>query len=112
MIINDEDVVIVGAGAAGVGAGLALSAASFGGAWVGFEIGGYITAIEDERCVGVCPYLFKPRTYIALGAALVPNIIALLFNIGYEGVFGRFARARQARRNGTLGHSNAAGSSS
>ena len=95
-----------------LGAGLALSAASFGGAWVGFQIGGYISAIEDARCVGVCPYLFKPRTYIALGAALVPNIIALLFNIGYEGVFGRFARARQTRRGGTVGRSNGAGSGS
>ena len=94
-----------------LGAGLALSAVSFGGAWVGFQIGGYISAIEDARCVGVCPYLFKPRTYIALGAALAPNIIALLFNIGYEGIFGRFARAaRQPRGDGTLGPSNETGS--
>lgn len=93
-----------------LGAGLLLSAASYGGAWVGFQIGGYITAIEDARCVGVCPYLFKPRTYIALGAALVPNIMTLLFNIGYEGVFGRFARFRQPRHDGTLEHSNGAGS--
>ena len=90
--------------------GLGLSAVSAGGAWVGFQIGGYISAIEDARCVGVCPYLFKPRTYIALGAALVPNVIALLFNIGYEGMFGRFARAaRQPRGDGTLGPSNGAG---
>lgn len=94
-----------------LGAGLVLSAASFGGAWVGFQIGGYITAVEDARCVGVCPYLFKPRTYIALGATLVPNIMTLLFNIGYEGMFGRFARAaRQPRGDGTLGPSNGTGS--
>lgn len=92
-----------------LGAGLALSAASFVGAWAGFQIGGYITAIEDARCVGVCPYLFKPRTYIALGAALVPNIFTLLFNIGYEGMFGRFARARQPRTDDTLGRSNGSG---
>ena len=91
--------------------GLGLSAVSAAGAWVGFQIGGYISAIEDARCVGVCPYLFKPRTYIALGAALVPNVIALLFNIGYEGMFGRFARAaRQPRGDGTLGPSNGTGS--
>ncbi len=91
--------------------GLGLSAVSAGGAWVGFQIGGYISAIEDARCVGVCPYLFKPRTYIALGAALVPNIITLLFNVGYEGMFGRFARAaRQPRDGGTLGPSNGPGS--
>ena len=90
--------------------GLGLSAVSAAGAWVGFLIGGHITAIEDARCVGVCPYLFKPRTYIALGAALVPNVIALLFNIGYEGMFGRFARAaRQPRGDGTLGPSNGSG---
>ncbi len=94
-----------------LGAGLALSAASFGGAWAGFQIGGYITAIEDERCVGVCPYLFKPRTYIALGAALVPNVITVLFNIGYEGMFGRFARASRVTQGGeTLGSSNGTGS--
>lgn len=94
-----------------LGAGLCLAAVSTGGAWVGFQIGGYISAIEDARCVGVCPYLFKPRTYIALGAALVPNIVALLFNIGYEGMFGRFARAaRQPRGGGTLGPSNGTGS--
>lgn len=91
--------------------GLGLSAVSTAGGWVGFQIGGYISAVEDARCVGVCPYLFKPRTYIALGAALVPNIIALLFNIGYEGLFGRFARAaRQSRGDGTLGPSNGTGS--
>ena len=91
--------------------GLVLSAASYGGAWAGFQIGGYISAIEDARCVGVCPYLFKPRTYIALGAALVPNIIALLFNIGYEGMFGRFARAqRHPQGAGAPEHSNGAGS--
>lgn len=92
-----------------MGAGLTLSAASFVGAWAGFQIGGYITAVEEARCVGVCPYLFKPRTYIALGAALVPNVIAVLFNIGYEGVFGRFARARQERRGDALAHSDGSG---
>ena len=61
--------------------------------------------------MGVCPYLFKPRTYIALGAALVPNIITVLFNVGYEGMFGRFARAaRHPRAGETLGSSNGTGS--
>lgn len=71
--------------------GLVLAALSAGGGWVGFQIGDRISAIEDANCVGVCGYLFKPRTYIALGATLVPNCIALLFNIVYEGRYGRWA---------------------
>ena len=75
--------------------GLALALVSALGAWAGFQVGDRISAIEDANCVGVCGYLFKPRTYIALGATLVANVIALVFNVGYEGVFGRWARARQ-----------------
>lgn len=74
--------------------GLALAAFSAGGGWVGFQIGDRISAIEDANCVGVCGYLFKPRTYIALGATLVSNVIALVFNIGYEGGFGRWASTK------------------
>ena len=81
-------------------AGLALAALSAGGGWVGFQVGDRISAIEDANCVGVCGYLFKPRTYIALGATLVPNCIVLVFNIVYEGKYGRWAspnpRARAA----------------
>ena len=75
--------------------GLGLALASGLGAWAGFQAGDRISAIEDANCVGVCGYLFKPRTYIALGATLVANVIALAFNIGYEGMFGRWARAGQ-----------------
>ena len=64
-------------------AGVVLVALSVVGGWVGFQIGDMISAIEDANCVGVCGYLFKPRTYIALGAALVPNCISLVFNIAY-----------------------------
>ena len=73
--------------------GLALAALSAGGGWVGFQVGDRISAIEDANCVGVCGYLFKPRTYIALGATLVSNCIALAFNIVYEGRSGRWASA-------------------
>ena len=83
-------------------AGVVLVALSVGGGWVGFQIGDMISAIEDANCVGVCGYLFKPRTYIALGAALVPNCISLVFNIAYEGGFGRKApfKPRVARSTG------------
>ena len=71
--------------------GVVLAVLSAGGGWIGFQVGDRISAIEDANCVGVCGYLFKPRTYIALGATLVSNLIALVFNIGYEGGFGRWA---------------------
>ena len=72
-----------------IAVGLVLALLSTGGAWVGFQIGGFISDIEDARCVGVCGYFFKPRTYIALGATLVPNVIAMIFNIAYESRIGR-----------------------
>ncbi len=75
--------------------GLALGLVSAVGAWAGFQVGDRISAIEDANCVGVCGYLFKPRTYIALGATLVANAIALAYNIGYEGFFGRWSRMGQ-----------------
>lgn len=65
--------------------GLVLMVLSAGGGWVGFQIGDQISAIEDAKCVGVCGYLFRPRTYIVLGATLAANVIALAFNIVYEG---------------------------
>ena len=85
--------------------GLLLAAVSAVGAWAGFQVGEIISAIEDDRCVGVCGYLFKPRTYIALGATLVANALALVFNVGYEGVFGRWAwpRPRVAGPAGRVG---------
>ena len=83
--------------------GLALSVLSAGGGWVGFQVGGWISAIEDARCVGVCGYLFKPRTYIVLGATLVPNCITLVFNIGYEGGFGRWPAFRPRVGSATSG---------
>ena len=64
--------------------GLGFSLISFGGSWVGFQIGDVVTKIEDENCVGVCGYLFKPRTYMALGAVLSSSLLSLAFNIGYE----------------------------
>ena len=70
--------------------GLALAVLAAAGGWVGFQIGERISAMEDANCVGVCGYLFKPRTYIALGATLVANCISLAFNIGYEGGFRRW----------------------
>ena len=72
-----------------LGVGLVLAALSAVGGWIGFLVGDWISAIEDARCVGVCGYLFRPRTYIAIGAALVPNCIALVFNVVYEGRIGR-----------------------
>ena len=74
--------------------GLGLALLSTVAAWVGFQIGDYISAIEDERCVGVCGYFLKPRTYMALGAAIVPNLVALAFNIGYERKVGRWSWQR------------------
>ncbi len=70
---------------------LAIMALSAGGGWLGFQVGDRISAIEDANCVGVCGYLFRPRTYIALGATLVANVIALVFNIVYEGRSNRWA---------------------
>ena len=72
--------------------GIVLAAVSGLGAWVGLQVGETITAIEDANCVGVCGYLFKPRTYMALGATLVSNVVALAFNIGYEARFGLWPR--------------------
>ena len=85
-----------------LGVGLALAILSAIGGWVGFQIGDYVSAIEDANCVGVCGYLFKPRTYIALGSTVVSNCVALLFNIAYEGGFGRWAspKLRVARVSG------------
>ena len=77
-----------------IGVALALAILSAIGGWIGFQIGDRISAIEDANCVGVCGYLFKPRTYIALGATLVPNCIALAFNIIYEGRAGRSTSTR------------------
>ena len=54
------------------------------GAWAGFEIGEKTTAIQGSNCVGVCGYLFKLRTYMALGATVVSNAIALALNVGHE----------------------------
>ncbi len=65
-----------------IGVGIALVSA--GGAWAGLEIGDKITAMQEMNCVGVCDYFFKPRTYMALGATVVSNAIALAFNIVYE----------------------------
>lgn len=77
-----------------LGVGLGLSAIGFAGAWAGFQIGDKITAIEEANCVGVCEYLFKPRTYIALGATIVTSGVVLVFNIGYEFRGGRWTRPR------------------
>ena len=74
--------------------GLLLAAASAGGGWAGLQIGDKITAIEEANCVGLCGYLFKPRTYVALGATVVSNCIALAFNVGCEGGFVRWDRSR------------------
>ncbi len=78
---------------------------SAGGGWIGFQVGDHISAIEDARCVGVCGYLFRPRTYIVLGATLVANVIALAFNIVYEGRSNRGTAAspRIARATGGAG---------
>ena len=77
-----------------VAVGLLLAVLSAGGGWAGFQVGDWISAIEDDNCVGVCGYFLKPRTYIVLGATLIANGIALLFNIGYEGGFGRWALSK------------------
>ena len=74
--------------------GLGLSAIGTAGAWAGFQVGDKITAIEEANCVGVCEYLFKPRTYIALGATIAANFVALVFNIVYEFMAGVGARPR------------------
>jgi ribose/xylose/arabinose/galactoside ABC-type transport system permease subunit len=73
---------------------LGLAVLSSAGGWLGFQVGDRISAIEDANCVGLCGYLFKPRTYIALGATLVPNCIAMAFNIAYEGGFRRWTPPR------------------
>ena len=75
--------------------GIALSLLATGGAWAGDQVGERISAIEDANCVGVCGYFFKPRTYIALGATLLPNLATIIFNIGYEGGFTRRTRTSQ-----------------
>ena len=54
------------------------------GAWAGFEIGEKITAIQGWNSGGLCGYLFKLRTYMALGATVVSNAIALALNVGHE----------------------------
>ena len=86
--------------------GLALAALGYVGGWVGFQVGEKISAIEDANCVGVCGYFFKPRTYIALGATLLPNLATILFNIGYEGGLGRWGRNRQRNDDSPLQHGN------
>ena len=63
---------------------LALSLVGAAGAWAGFELGGAITAYEDSQCLGVCEYLFRPKTYMALGATIAANLVALVVNVGYE----------------------------
>ena len=74
--------------------GLGFCLVGFAGAWAGFQIGGQITAIQDANCVGVCGYLFKPRTYMALGAALLCNAAALAFNLAWEARAGGWRRPR------------------
>ena len=86
--------------------GLGLAVVSTAAGWVGYQVGDHISAIEDANCVGVCGYLFKPRTYIAMGATLVPNVIALLFNIGYEGGFWRRTQSHHPSDDTMLGRSN------
>lgn len=74
--------------------GLGFCLVGVAGAWAGFQIGGQITAIQDANCVGVCGYLFKPRTYMALGAALLCNAAALAFNLAWEARAGGWLRPR------------------
>ena len=63
-------------------AGLSLVGAGAG--WAGFVIGDVITAYEEAMCLGACEYLFRPRTYIALGATIVTNLVSLAVNVVYE----------------------------
>ena len=71
---------------------LALSLIAAAGAWAGFELGGAITAYQDSRCLGVCEYLFRPKTYMALGATIAANLVALAVNVGYEIRAGDWAK--------------------
>ena len=73
-------------------AGMSLVGSAAG--WAGFQIGDMITAYEESQCVGVCEYLFKPRTYIALGAAISTNLVALAFNAVYEARGGGWVKPR------------------
>ena len=61
---------------------LGLSLVGLAGAWGGFKIGGAVTAMEEARCVGVCEYLFKPRTYMALGAIAAAVVAASAVRTG------------------------------
>ncbi len=74
--------------------GVGIPLVSAGGAWAGLEIGDKITAMQEMNCVGVCDYFFKPRTYMALGATVVSNAVALAINIGYEVRAGGWDRPR------------------
>ncbi len=62
---------------------LALSLVGLAGAWGGFKIGAAVTAIEEARCVGVCQYFFKPRTYMALGAIIAAVLVASAVRTGW-----------------------------
>lgn len=86
--------------------GVVLAAIGYVGGLVGFQVGEKISAIEDANCIGVCGYFFKPRTYIALGATLLPNVATIIFNIGYEGGWGRWGRNRQRESGSTAQGSN------
>ena len=98
-----------------IGVGICLVSA--GGAWAGLEIGDKITAMQEMNCVGVCDYFFKPRTYMALGATVVSNAVAvgnqhwLRSASGRLGLAplparryhrGRLGRCRASRITGTL----------
>ena len=71
---------------------LAMCLVGAAGAWAGFELGGAITAYQDSQCLGVCEYLFRPKTYMALGATIVANLVSLVFNVGYEIRAGDWAK--------------------
>ena len=71
---------------------LALPLIGAAGAWAGFGLGGAITAYQDSQCLGVCEYLFRPKTYMALGATIVANLVSLVFNVGYEIRAGDWAK--------------------
>lgn len=73
-------------------AGLALVGAGAG--WAGFVIGDVITAYEEAKCLGACEYLFRPRTYIALGATIVTNLVSLVVNAVYEARGGGWDKPR------------------